>query len=86
MLSARSRAVDERVSHPSFEDIAGDVIGQPGLGGTTAAHAHERDEPQLGIVGRTREQPRRNQVEPLGPDQRNKLAAVLDRLEVHVSD
>jgi hypothetical protein len=51
----------------------------------TVADAHERHEPQFGVVGRARKQSRRDQVEPIGADQRNELAAVLDRLEAHTS-
>jgi hypothetical protein len=69
--------VDERVSCPAFEQVAGDAIGQPGLGRATAADARERDEPQLWIVGRRREKPGRDHVEPIGPDQRREFAAVV---------
>ena len=64
------------MSRPSFEDVAGDVIPQPGFGGTTPADAHERDEPQLWVVWRAREKPRRDQVEPIGADQGYEFAAV----------
>jgi hypothetical protein len=75
--------VNERLSRPTFEGIAGGVAANAVLRRFTTVDAHERDKPQIRIVRRTLKQPERDQVKSLDANQRHQFAAVFDRLETH---
>lgn len=79
--------VNERHARPTLRKLARELSRQPTRGHLGVAEAHICDEPQVGIAGRPRRKPRRNDVKAVLGYEGDELPAVLDRNEfaLHVT-